>query len=246
MDESIIFGSWDKHVYAIRPDGSLKWKFKTEGPISSSAVILNDGTICVGSHDGKFYGLAPSGEKLWDFPTGGPVISSPALSGDVHLVVTSASGFLYKLEPSGKLVWKLHTGGVTAASPVIGSDGTIYLGVNNSVWALHPGGKRKWSVPMVHPMRAELAILKGDIVVVSYFQGPLHLFDAQMAKVATFPLWGEGDSAPVLGSNGNILAFKMDALVSLGGSFELCDSPWPRPRGDRRNTGRARTVSPSQ
>ena len=53
----IYFGSWDNHVYAVNPDGSLKYKFLTGGDVWSSPAIGSDGTIYVGGYDNKLYAL---------------------------------------------------------------------------------------------------------------------------------------------------------------------------------------------
>lgn len=53
----IYFGSWDNHVYAVNPDGTLKFKFLTGGDVWSSPAIATDGTIYIGGYDGKLYAL---------------------------------------------------------------------------------------------------------------------------------------------------------------------------------------------
>ncbi|WP_242156264.1 PQQ-binding-like beta-propeller repeat protein [Aestuariivivens sediminis] len=53
----IYFGSWDDHVYAVNPDGTLKYKFLTGGNVWSSPAIGSDGTIYVGGYDGKLHAL---------------------------------------------------------------------------------------------------------------------------------------------------------------------------------------------
>src|SRR5258708_4444918 len=58
-------------------DLSLAWSFKTEGPVKSSAAIVN-GAVFIGSDDGQVYSLdLASGKKNWSVKTGGPVESSP-------------------------------------------------------------------------------------------------------------------------------------------------------------------------
>ena len=37
------------HVYAINPNGTVKWDFKTLGDVDSSPAIAPDGTIYIGS-----------------------------------------------------------------------------------------------------------------------------------------------------------------------------------------------------
>ncbi|MFH4969529.1 PQQ-binding-like beta-propeller repeat protein [Gaetbulibacter sp. M240] len=53
----IYFGSWDNQVYAVNPDGTLKYKFLTGDRVWSSPAIGSDGTIYVGGYDGKLYAL---------------------------------------------------------------------------------------------------------------------------------------------------------------------------------------------
>ena len=143
-DGTVYFGSWDKSFYALNADGTKRWQFTTPGEIVSSPAIGADGTIYFGSHDRKFYALAPDGRKKWEFATGGPIISSPALNKDQCLYFTSVDGCLYALNLDGSLRWRLRTGGITESSPVIGLDGTIYVGVLQHLWAIHPDGKKKW------------------------------------------------------------------------------------------------------
>jgi outer membrane protein assembly factor BamB len=45
-------------LYAINPDGTLKWKHKTESSIGSSSAIAEDGTLYVGCDDGYLYAFA--------------------------------------------------------------------------------------------------------------------------------------------------------------------------------------------
>src|SRR5574337_519147 len=60
----------------------LKWTFQTEGPITSSPAIGDDGTIYVGSKDKKLYAINRNGNLKWTFETQGEVDSSPAIRKD--------------------------------------------------------------------------------------------------------------------------------------------------------------------
>lgn len=53
----IYFGSWDDYVYAVNPDGTLKYKYLTGGDVWSSPAIGSDGTIYVGGYDNKLHAL---------------------------------------------------------------------------------------------------------------------------------------------------------------------------------------------
>ena len=66
---TVYFGSNDSYVYALDPDGKLKWRFKTKGQITSSPAIGPDSTIYQGCNDGRLYDLNPDGTQKWYFQT---------------------------------------------------------------------------------------------------------------------------------------------------------------------------------
>ncbi len=57
-DGTIIFGCGDNNIYAIHPDGTLKWKVETGGKVNSSPIIGPDGTIYIGSDDRRLYAIS--------------------------------------------------------------------------------------------------------------------------------------------------------------------------------------------
>ena len=99
-DGTIYVGSEDDNLYAIKPDGMKKWKFKTGGAIESSPAISADGTIYVGSDDSHLYAVNPNGSLKWKFlaDAGFRVVSSPAIGADGTVYVGSDDGSLYALE----------------------------------------------------------------------------------------------------------------------------------------------------
>ena len=57
-DGTIYIGSTDSHLYAINPDGTLKWKFATATIVLSSPAIGGDGTIYVDDFYGDLYAVS--------------------------------------------------------------------------------------------------------------------------------------------------------------------------------------------
>ena len=69
-DGTVFVGSSDKKLYALNPDGSLKWSYTNSVyAFSSSPSIGIDGTVFVGLGDGKLYAIAEAGAST--------VISTP-------------------------------------------------------------------------------------------------------------------------------------------------------------------------
>ncbi len=93
----VTFGSYDQHVYGVNvADGSISWKYKTEGEIFSSPAMVGD-SIYIGSNDGHLYSLeSDDGALRWKTNLNGAVFSSPAVT-DRSIYVGSSDGHLYGL-----------------------------------------------------------------------------------------------------------------------------------------------------
>jgi outer membrane protein assembly factor BamB len=127
-DGTIYFGATDGYLYALNPDGTLKWKSNLDGEIASSPVLLPStsispyrGRVYVGTDgDPNFFAIdTATGEKIWELqvPTGNPFAikagSSPLLvvdpaGGEPVLYVGAANGYLYCIRDhggAGEVIW---------------------------------------------------------------------------------------------------------------------------------------------
>jgi hypothetical protein len=141
----VYVGSGDGGLYALNPNGTLKWYYQTGDWIDSSPAIGADGTVYVGSGDHNLYALNPNGTLKWLYQTGASVESSPAIGADGTVYVGSENGGLYALNPNGTLKWSFQTGDWIYSSPAISADGMVYVGSENGgLYALNPNGTLKW------------------------------------------------------------------------------------------------------
>jgi outer membrane protein assembly factor BamB len=241
-DGAIYFGSWDKSFYAVNSNGSKKWSFQTSGGITSSAAVGLDGVVYFGSYDGRFYALKSDGSKKWEYQTGGPIVSSPALSREDWLCFTSTDGFLYALNFDGTKRWWLPTASGTQCSPVIGGDGTIYLGVNEHMWAITADGKRKWEQPAPYEDHFEaspLVLANGTICHVSRYGMVMNVNGDEPRLNWMFYISHQGYASPGMGPQGTIYASSEGSQFSaLKNTVPLARTAWPKFRGNSRNTGR--------
>ncbi len=148
-DGTIYFGCFDCHLYALFPDGTFKWKYKTEGWIWSAPAIAEDGTIYIGSYDDYLYALYPSGTLKWKFNAGGSISTSPAIGNDGTIYIGTMRGFdkgdIFAVNPNGTEKWHYETGYKVICDPAIGDDGTIYIGSGDTYfYAMNPDGTLKW------------------------------------------------------------------------------------------------------
>jgi len=96
----VYIGSTDSNLYAINPNGTTNWTYKTRGAVKSSPALGRDGTVFVGSDDFNLHVINPDGTARWQYPIGGPIVSSPVIGPDGGLFVGSTADNLYYL-PTG-------------------------------------------------------------------------------------------------------------------------------------------------
>jgi len=164
-DGTIYVGGFPGGLYAINPDASLKWYYPIFfGPYDHSPAIGPDGAIYVGSDEG-FHAINSNNTLKWEWRgnyESGKTTSDPAIAPDGAVYVGLRNSlpdihgpvyFIRAFNANGTTKWDYPdtAAGETLPQPVtstpaIGWDGTIYVGVENSLYAFNPGGAPKWEV----------------------------------------------------------------------------------------------------
>jgi outer membrane protein assembly factor BamB len=139
-DGTIYVSSSDNNVYALDPQGGLKWKFATGGRFLSSPAIGADGSIYAISWDHNLYVLNPDGTLKAKVAIGEYFdrASAPVISADGVIYVSGIKGdgyngrfYLDAFSPDGRLKWKFSPGGYSGSPVAIGADGTVYAGTSD-------------------------------------------------------------------------------------------------------------------
>ena len=143
-DNPWIIPYWKNGIYAINPDGTLKWFFSTENNIYL-VTTGQDGTVY--SSVGELWAISPDGTKNWSFDTGGfvyPRYLAMVIEPDGTIYVSSYDNNLYAINPDGTEKWSISFENYIAP-PRLGPDGTIYVSVNDgNLYAINPDGTEKW------------------------------------------------------------------------------------------------------
>jgi len=137
-------------MYALNPDGSLKWSYQTAGWIYDCSPALSlDGTIYFGSESSSvshLCALNSSGSLKWRYSKHQAYFSSPAVGADGSVYLGGQDEAL-ALRPDGSVKWR-RTLGVMYETPAIGADGSVYFGVYTSdsscLFALDSNGVERW------------------------------------------------------------------------------------------------------
>jgi len=149
-DGVLYFGSYDFYLYAVYPNGTLKWRYGRTGMwITSSPAIAEDGTVYIGSWDSKLYAVNPDGTEKWSIGMGGNVEASPAIAEDGTIYVGAMGpgdyGRINAVNPNGTIKWYYNTGYWITSAPAIADDGTIYIGSGDEYfYAMNPNGTLRW------------------------------------------------------------------------------------------------------
>ena len=215
-DGTIYVGGDDRSLYAINPDGTLRWTFGAGDRIRSSPSIGPDGTIYFGSHDGRLYAVHPDGTERWSvemhcgLPWGclrADGIPSIGPDGTIYMMVDG----VYAVDPDGSVLWHFPAN-QSSAAPILGADGTVYVA---SIYPLVDGN--------------------GD--------GRIFALDPEGRLMWEHRTEGSAGGSPLIGLDGTIFAAASGGLVAIvehesaNGGFE--GAPWPQVRRDRANSGRA-------
>jgi len=212
-DGTIYIGAYS--LYAVYPNGTLKWEFNTIFSIVSTPAIDENGILYFGIIYGDtnyLYAVYPNGTLKWKYPTATEYIfSSPAIGEDGTIYFGSGGGYpstgsINAVYPNGSSKWEFNTNHVVYSSPAIGDDGTVYCGSHDTyLYALYPNnGTLKWKYKTGDWIRTSPCIADdGTIYVVSldYFLHAINPDGSLKWKTNV----GAGTS-PTIGQDGTIYA----------------------------------------
>lgn len=126
-------------LYAIRPDGVVKWAYNGISAVYSTPAIASDGTIYIADVVRNAFfkprgisAIDPSGITKWTFLIdqvtnyfdNSPIVDR---NGTIYFASDEDDSSLYAISPDGDLEWKMMMSAPALYSPVIGGDGLLYI-----------------------------------------------------------------------------------------------------------------------
>ena len=265
--DGTIYAGGDK-LYAIEPDGSLKWTFSGLWPeaIRNAPAIGKDGTVYFVYHNVPLTALNPEdGSVKWSLPLGinDHCFSSPAIGIDETIYVATQPGILYAVSQNGQLLWTFDVAsagftGIFRSSPSVDSNGSIYLGLNtgnpsSALFALNSVGTLKWlfvpgdlpdDVPKDHfDIYSSPAIGSDGLIYFGQEFGRVYALKASDGSLVEMTTTSAGIiwSSPAIDKKGVLYISDLDGKVYAiqTGCKGLDPSAyWPKFRYDNQNVGR--------
>jgi outer membrane protein assembly factor BamB len=249
-DDGTIYFPSSNGLSAYNPDGTLQWNYADVGNSYSTPAISSDGTIFIAGYS-MLYALNANGTLKWSNEMEDDVRSSPAIGADGTVYIGSKDKYLYALHPSnGAEKWKFDAGSMVLTAPIIDSVGVIYFGsYKGKFFAVNPDGTEKWFVQFsedVGFIENHGAALGDNDVIYLGASDPVEWY---IRKVYALNLDGSIkweyasdlaiDTPTALASDGTVYIGTTEGkLLALeGGSTGVATSPWPKYRGNAKNTG---------
>jgi outer membrane protein assembly factor BamB len=200
--DGTIYFSGTGRMYALNPNGSLKWVTESDGAIfTGSAALATDGTIYFPTVFGTLYALNPDGSVKWTYKAGKHIrYSAPSVATDGTIYIGTEEA-LVAVNPDGTLNWKFPTAGRVFSSAAIATNGTIYVGSlgksylgPGALYAITPTGTQLWAQTNGAPFRGAPAIgADGTIYAVAGGEVLAFLPDGT-------PLWSYSTGGRILGA----------------------------------------------
>ncbi len=207
------------YVFALNPDGTMKWRYLTGGWVASSPAITGNGSVVVGSNDHHLHCINPDGTLRWKFKTGGKILSSPAVAPDGTIYVGSEDFNFYALDEEGKLKWKFTGENKFFSSPAIDSQGRVYIGNDDShLYVFNPDGTVAWKKKFPAPVTSTPTPLPRGGLVVGCEDGRLYRLDSEGRELWNFKGEEEFFSSPIVDPQGRI-------YIGCEDNFLYCVSP---------------------
>jgi len=146
-DGIVYFQSADTYIYALSSeDGSIIWKFKTDGIMAGNSPELHEDTLYAGNLNGSLYAVnAKNGKLIWKVKVGKGVTTKPLYYNN-RVYFVSLDGNLYCVEAlSGKEVWRFRTGKYIYYSPSEKNGKIYFASYDGNVYCLDwKTGKELW------------------------------------------------------------------------------------------------------
>jgi outer membrane protein assembly factor BamB len=144
-DGIVYVGTSDGYLYAINPNGTLKWEYKINSNIRAPALD-KQGNVYFTSRDRRLYCLSSNGSFKWkseeitDFDYG------PVIGDDGTIYVIPRWNWLFAFNPDGTEKWRTELSD-SSGKPSFLPDGTLIIcGQYSDINAINPSdGKVLWT-----------------------------------------------------------------------------------------------------
>lgn len=141
-DGTLYAASADRYLYALSPEGRMRWRYDLVTRPVGWQVVSSTGSIHVGRRWGRILTLSSDGRRQWEFQADTDELMAPVSLPHGQLVVAEQMGRLTLLSPRGVVLWKLSFGTIFSADPVLDANGLLWVAMVDGTLAVIDSGGR--------------------------------------------------------------------------------------------------------
>jgi outer membrane protein assembly factor BamB len=220
-EKILVFGSYDGFVYALRPDGTLLWKFETAGRVHGTPAIADGRVIAAGCDEYLHVIDLKTGKSISQISLGSVSGASACVVGSQVFVGTYGNQVLGVDILAGKVRWRFEDPDRQfpfASSVAIAGDILVIGGRDKRIRGLDRNtGKVRWTFKSKGRVDSS-AVIVGDRVFIGSGDGVIHELGLQDGKERWRFETGSAISASPAVVDGHLVLGTLDGILySFGG-----------------------------
>jgi outer membrane protein assembly factor BamB len=216
VSDRVLIGSYDEHLYCLSTrDGSLLWKFKTNGPVHSTPSI-SDGMAFIAGCDEVFRAIRISnGKEVFNVSSGSYTGASPALRFGAAFYGTFDNEVLSVNLEKREIMWRYEHPQRKFpfySSAAVSTTRVVVGGRDKMVHGLSLAGKGLWTFATRARVESSPAIA-GDRVFVGSNDGRFYVLSlSDGTKLWEFDAGAALSASPAI-ANGRIVIGSQDGRL---------------------------------
>ncbi len=211
-DGTIYIADGGGYLYALSPEGGLRWKYNTDRSTASSPALMVDGTILIVDYLNTIYAIKPDGSLKWQRQLTVNISYDMALDIDGTIYIGSEIGIL-ALTAAGDDLWNYTVTDGAWSRPAVGSDHTIVFGGRDGyIYALNPDGTEKWKYQTGNVVASTPTIDARGHVYIGSWDGYLYALTENGELKWKYDL-NIGYGQPTIGADGTLYVGTQDGLI---------------------------------
>jgi hypothetical protein len=119
-DGSLLAGTTDGYLHALRPDGSFRWSYTVRGRVLGRPAWGPDGVALASAQQSALYAVEADGSLAWTATIPGGVTSGPVVDPDGKVWVTTGGGTLLAFGRHGGVAGVARIAQGSASGAVMG------------------------------------------------------------------------------------------------------------------------------
>ena len=211
-DGTIYFVDDSFHLFAVNPDGSVRWEKTFNEGLFSPAIGPNGVIYVPGSR--HLFAFYSDGDSPWTAPFNFSTSrgSALAISPQGILFEVNSAGALYAINPFGTTassLWNINASCIPSTL-ALGASGSLYCGTTTvngtgaNLIAISPNGLLQWTFPTSSIISVPPAVAPGGDLFVVSSGGDIFALNPSGALLWDFRVIHQEVTSAVIGPNGEI------------------------------------------